>query len=344
MTAAARMAGGALLFSLLLSAQTRLAGSQSCANCHRPEYNSQIHTSMAHAMEPVAACDILTQHALLTFRSGAYSYRIERQGQQSLYTVTDGHDTVTIALEYAFGMGNAGQTYTFERNGNMYESRVSFYSALNGLDLTMGHANHAPTNLEEAAGRRMGPREVQDCFGCHTTSATHLDPPHPELLTPGVTCEHCHTSAAAHVEGFQRGQPVAMKKLSTLITEELSDFCGQCHRTWAQIAATGPHDINNVRFQPYRLANSKCYDPTDRRIACTACHNVHQEVVDSVSFYDGACLACHASGGKAGAKHCPVGTANCVSCHMPKLELPGAHYRFTDHEIRVVKANAPYPP
>ena len=63
---------------------------------------------------------------------------------------------------------------------------------------------------------------------------------------------------------FDKAHPVTMKKLSELSTEELSDFCGQCHRTWAQIAADGPHDINNVRFQPYRLANSKCYDPSDK--------------------------------------------------------------------------------
>lgn len=137
-----------------------------------------------------------------------------------------------------------------------------------------------------------------------------------------------------------------MKKLGAFSTEELSDFCGQCHRTWAQIAAEGPHNINNVRFQPYRLANSKCYDPSDKRIGCTACHNVHKEAVSSESFYDSKCLACHASGGgagKAAAKACPVGSERCVSCHMPKLELPGSHYRFTDHRIRIVKAGERYP-
>jgi len=203
----------------------------------------------------------------------------------------------------------------------------------------MGARNLKPTNLEEAAGRQMSSRDSEQCFGCHTTSVL-LDASHsPESLAPGVTCEHCHASARAHVEGFRQGKPVAMKKLSALSTEELSDFCGQCHRTWALIATEGPYNINNVRFQPYRLANSKCYDPSDKRISCVACHNVHQEVVDSDSFYDRKCLACHAS-----AKHCPVSTQNCVSCHMPKLALPGAHYNFTDHWIRVVRANASYPP
>jgi hypothetical protein len=28
---------------------------------------------------------------------------------------------------------------------------------------------------------------------------------------------------------------------------------------------------------------------------------------------------------------------------MPKLDLPGAHKKFTDHEIRIVRANGAYP-
>jgi hypothetical protein len=28
---------------------------------------------------------------------------------------------------------------------------------------------------------------------------------------------------------------------------------------------------------------------------------------------------------------------------MPKIELPGAHYKFADHRIRIVKPNEPYP-
>jgi len=32
-----------------------------------------------------------------------------------------------------------------------------------------------------------------------------------------------------------------------------------------------------------------------------------------------------------------VATSNCVSCHMPKYELPQTHASFTDHDIRVVR-------
>jgi formate-dependent nitrite reductase cytochrome c552 subunit len=38
-----------------------------------------------------------------------------------------------------------------------------------------------------------------------------------------------------------------------------------------------------------------------------------------------------------------VSKDKCVNCHMPKIELPGAHFKFSDHRIRIVKPNEKYP-
>ncbi len=86
-------------------------------------------------------------------------------------TVTGKGETVTAPLLWAFGRGQAGQTYVFERDGAFYESRVSFYNALGGLDLTMGAQQSQARNIEEAAGRRMDAIGARDCFGCHSTGA-----------------------------------------------------------------------------------------------------------------------------------------------------------------------------
>jgi hypothetical protein len=32
-----------------------------------------------------------------------------------------------------------------------------------------------------------------------------------------------------------------------------------------------------------------------------------------------------------------------VTCHMPKVDLPGMHADFTDHWIRIAKPNEPVP-
>ena len=133
-----------------------------------------------------------------------------------------------------------------------------------------------------------------------------------------------------------------MRRLGKLSTKELLNFCGQCHRTWEEIASSGTPGVSNVRFQPYRLTNSKCYDSEDARISCIACHDPHREINRKDASYDGKCKACHA-GGKPAAKACPAAKSDCASCYMPKIEIPGAHHGFTDHQIRVVRANAPYP-
>jgi hypothetical protein len=299
---------------------------------------------MAFALEPVRECDILRRRAELTFTDGTYSYRITRNGDRSIYRVTDGKETIEVSLSWAFGLGAAGQTYVFERNGHHYESRVSYFRAIDRLDFTLGAAGARPANLEDAAGRLMTTKDSTDCFSCHATGAVShgsLDLAH---MKPGILCERCHGDATQHVASFQAAKPSlgGMPRLGQSSAEEMSNFCGQCHRTWAQIAAEGPFGINNVRFQPYRLTNSKCYDAGDRRISCSACHDPHADVVRNTASYDSKCQACH-GGGHVSAKACPTAKSNCASCHMPKLELPGSHNKFTDHQIRIVKANEKYP-
>ena len=85
---------------------------------------------MARALEPVAQSEILRRHPSLTFQDGGFQWRIVRDGDRSVMTVTGKGETVTAPLLWAFGRGQAGQTYIFERDGIFYESRVSFYNAL----------------------------------------------------------------------------------------------------------------------------------------------------------------------------------------------------------------------
>lgn len=318
-----------------------------CAACH-VEAKSQPGTSMAHALETVEECKTLAAHPLLTAQKGKYFYRIERRGGQSLYSVSDGVQTVTMPIRWAMGASSAiGQTYVLEKDGVLYESRLSYFSELNGLDTTLGAQGVTPINLVEAAGRRMNREDEIECFGCHATNATEHRQPTLDQMTPGIQCERCHGLAAEHLAAMTKGDsavatPAPMKDLSKLSTEQMADFCGQCHRTWEDVAALGRLDITDLRFQPYRLTGSKCYDADDPRISCLACHDPHREVDTNSADYDAKCRACHA-GGKLGARACKVSTSRCASCHMPKIELPGAHHKFSDHRIRIVRANEPFP-
>jgi hypothetical protein len=221
----------------------------------------------------------------------------------------------------------------------------------------MGSGGNVAPDINQAAGRLMSEDDKRKCFGCHATNAVQRRELTLDKLTPGVQCGHCHQAIDAHLSAVLAGNhqpspPPDLHKLIGLSAEQASNFCGQCHRTWAEIALQGNPSIANIRFQPYRLTGSKCYDPDDARISCLACHNPHHDVNPQTVNFDNKCVACHAGGDagrgkpaslKPGAKACPVAKEKCVSCHMPKLELPGAHYKFTDHRIRVVKPGEPYP-
>lgn len=331
-------------------------GAAACAKCHPSETETAPATPMGHALEPVSNCTILRAHPTLTFREGPYSYEILRQGDRSIFTVSDGRATISEPILWAFGLGNAGQTYIFRHNGSYYESRVSFFSAIEGLDITVGHLRSVPPSLAAAAGRRISDDEARQCFGCHSTDAATSSGLRVEHLIPGVTCESCHGPGAEHVAAMQAGklENLHIFNPGKLSPGDLDDFCGSCHRSVIAVQLAGTHGVADVRFQPYRLSMSKCYDWSDPRIDCLACHDPHQSKLPDAATVDQRCLACHPSSRSAqrpaktsasarGARACPVGKKRCGSCHMPQYEIPGSHTKFTDHDIRVVKPAEPYP-
>jgi hypothetical protein len=303
---------------------------------------------MGRAIELPGANPTLQAHAKMTFRRGAYSYTVETVGDKSTYTVTDGTNTLSLPIRWGFGTG--GQTWVLERQGRFYDSLVSYYPSESGLDITMGEERITPHTLEEAMGRELMPGEAKACFGCHATNAVSDRKLTLEMMEPGVTCEHCHVGTNAHlIDALQGDFGSAPPKLGKISSEDVSSFCGQCHRTWEAVMRDHFNSEINVRFQPYRLANSKCFDGADARISCLACHDPHQDVVRQDSAYDPKCLSCHAastqpaSATRATGPPCPVAKENCVGCHMPKVNLPGGHMAFTDHQIRVVKPGEAYP-
>jgi hypothetical protein len=320
-------------------------GPDACAACHASKFRTQTQTPMAHAAMRPADSEALRSHDQLTLSLPPYNYLISRQENGSLFSVTDGKRTISLPLSWAFGLGQAGQTYILERNGTFYESRVSYFPELNGLDPTPGQSQAAPSSLEDALGRNMlYAGETQRCFACHTTASTtnrRFDPSH---LIPGVTCEACHGPGAKHVAAMKADRiKLGLKAIldpGQLNPVDQVDFCGACHRTYVDVVLSKTFGIRNLRFQPYRLERSQCWLRSNNGITCLACHNPHQPRVRDLASYDDRCLSCHQPGHFT--KICTVSANNCVSCHMPKYEVPGMHSKFTDHFIRIVRKGEGY--
>jgi hypothetical protein len=280
-----------LVLPAAAAAQTDSRGVSACAPCH-VQAKFQPATSMAHALETVEECRILVDHPVLTTKVGRYSYRIERKGRESNFTVSDGVKTVTMPIRWAMGASSAiGQTYVLEKDDEFYESRVSYFSELNGLAPTLGLEGSTPADIIDAAGRLMGRDDKLRCFGCHATNATLGRQLTVDKMTPGVQCGRCHESAETHLaatllDSFELSATKDVSKLQGLSAEQVSNFCGECHQTWEEIALQGNLSITNIRFQPYRLTGSKCYDADDARISCLACHDPHHEVSSKPVDYD----------------------------------------------------------
>ena len=313
---------------------------------------------MARAVMHADEARVLRSHPELTYRVGPYHYLIKSDGNHSLYTITNGTETLSSPLLWAFGTPRVGQSYLFKRHdGRFYEARVTYFQSLDGLGFTPARDIASPKNVEEAMDRPVSSAEISRCFGCHTTASTMGDKFDEQNLILGVSCEACHGPGAKHVESmktFMKGDLNAGAQTNIFNSAHLDpidsvEFCGACHSTWWDVKNSDGRGVATTRSAPYRLVTSKCWGKGDARLTCTACHDPHQQLQTESAAYDHACLKCHlnSAGQKSTTDHpgagCPITTKNCTSCHMQKVYVPEMHSNFTDHRIRIVRQGEPFP-
>ncbi len=323
------------------------AGSDSCKQCHDEGSKS---TAMQRAATPGDQSTFLSKAITIPPQSSGITYKIEPTPHGLDYSVSSGGHALTQKLAWVIGAGDLGRTFLYQVDGRWQQSEVSFYTHTAALDITTGLGPVSGDGLVAALGQQLTSQEARACFGCHTVHATTssgLEPLHAE---PGIGCEACHGPARQHVTNLTSSpaQPsaAAVFNPANLSPEDSIDFCGSCHRSSAdaKLSVTQDFRLSVVRFQPYRLQESKCWRATkDQRLTCVACHNPHKPLNRDPVSYDRQCLQCHAASASSPAPlHatlvCPRATSNCVTCHMPKVAVPSMHGEFTDHYIRIARA------
>lgn len=327
-------------------------GETACMKCHRDIAAKYARSAMSRALTPGTECETLRSRVPLAFTLHGVTYRIERAESGFSYTLTNGRETLTMPLLWCFGEGVAGITFVVLYEGVYYETRVSYFSSFGGLEITPGQTREASPSLKAAIGQPQSNADVVGCFTCHSTPLPQSTGVAFEQFLPSIRCEACHGPGSAHLaaQGSDDLNTIrqAIFNPARLSPDEMNQIlCGACHRSWDTVMQLPNHGgAANVRFQPYRLANSKCYlDPNDSRIGCIACHDPHGPLVREIRTYDAKCLACHQGGESSGAPAarkptepaCPKAVRDCVSCHMPKIEPAGLFFKFTDHHIRIVR-------
>lgn len=340
------------------SAHEDYVGTARCAACHKQIALTQQKTPMAHAASRASETEALRSNPKLSLSTPPFQTVITNHRGSFKYDVSGRGDSISADLQWTIGDGVKGQTFILSYLGTLFESQVSYFPSIGGLDITPEHPRTPPEFPEAALGAPQTEKAAQQCFACHTTASSVRQEFDPDHATPGVTCEACHGPGSRHVKAIEAKQ---LKTAAEAILDpgsfgavDLVDFCGACHRAPMDVAAAKDYAPLNIRFQPYRLSKSRCWSRPDPRITCVACHDPHEPLVHDAASYDAKCLACHGSAASASTAAvadpprsrpsiCPVATNRCVTCHMPKYENSQFHGSFTDHDIRVVHPGDPYP-
>ncbi len=310
------------LWSLLPAMVTAAPAAVECAGCHPAEVRLHSGTRMANAMVPALESAFSRNVLQRPLRESADGYFMSyRQVQNGLAVVAfRGTDRAEGFIEWVIGAGAQGQTPLVSAANGTLESRVSYFPRLQRYGVTIGQHAGASLNAKAALGLRQNNRDLQSCIGCHSTAITgDLKP-----VIPGVQCGRCHLGADEHARGH--GIPSNPGKMAA---PEQVRFCGNCHRVKPPVDDA---QLENVRFQPFRLMKSRCF--SGGLLACTTCHPAHQDARrNDPVFYNEKCHACH----DGRAMHVDQRRqGDCIGCHMPYVQLHPA-LKFTDHFIRVVK-------
>jgi Cytochrome c554 and c-prime len=335
---------------------TAFVGSAECSRCHAEETYPQASTPMQHAAIRATDPAFLKTLSPLTLSSNPFNYTLTPTSAGADYTITSGEQKLSRPLEWVMGSGELGQTFLYQIDDHWYESQVSSYTHAPKLDITPGHTGDSGASLTAAFGLALSTEDAQRCFGCHTTQSMTTQGFSPLHAVPGLGCEACHGPGREHVNKMNGvsihsaspanaspATPHGILNPAKLSPVDSVDFCGACHRTWADVAFSKGMGSTLIRFQPYRLELSKCWGKNgDLRITCVACHDPHQPLNRDPVSYDKRCLQCHTKTTSAHpaanvAKTCPKATQQCVTCHMPKVEVANMHGDFTDHDIRIVR-------
>ncbi|KFF04888.1 cytochrome c3 family protein [Flavobacterium reichenbachii] len=337
---------------------TDYAGSESCIQCHKAEYEMASKSSHFKATAPAIPENILGD---FDSRNHTFMYDkdtklvMEKRGD-SLYQVLykNGKEVQAHRFEIVFGAKHA-QTSVYWKEGNTYELPVSFYHSINNWATSPGFPADKPY---------FDRMIMKDCYACHSSNISSRtvnqnsternfmsmeveDIINKKTIVYGIDCERCHGPAKQHAEFHLKNPNVktanSITSFKTLSREQRLDACALCHagndgmklksrfdfkpgdklseffRETKSINDTAKFDVHGNQFR--LMAQSKCFIKSEK-MDCITCHNPHENASKNMASYSKICMSCHQ-----GLKHNDTTLKtmpeklladNCVECHMPK--------------------------
>lgn len=326
-------------------------GRDVCAGCHKNIAISQSGTNMARTWQSAATSQLPANYSE-THAEGpapAIEYALKRTGQQMQYRVQmPGRPAQEFPVEMLVGGRRHGISFLVRIPAlegsplpvaRLIEARYFHSAGQDRLAFSLGFPEDKPTTYETAFGRVLTPYLEKRCLSCHVAPrklGTHTE--------TGVSCENCHGPGLPHLAALGKQSHAAdsgpARDLGILNSDKLPiaermQPCSQCHAGSSLVEDPMPDDLL-ISDQVTALKNSECWRESGGGIACTNCHNPHQDATRPVlvARAEKTCLSCHSATVTKHAALCPVNrVTGCVPCHMAN-EVRGA-FTIAEHWIRV---------
>lgn len=285
-------------------------------------------------------------------------------------------------LDYVIGAGDNGFGFLVQRDHDLFEAPLSYYSTTHSWGFSPGF---------EIQNRGFTRPILDRCIVCHSGRANPVSgqvghyktPPFDELA---VGCENCHGPGDLHVnerklDQMMSPEPSLAADQTIVNPSRLSgwladNICMSCHQgqdvriempgkyirdfrpgkplgDYVSVFKIAPRPGTSPSALPlehyFGMTMSKCYRAS-RNLHCITCHDPHIEPSgpEATANYRAQCLNCHTaqSCGLEPAKRLATDPPdNCLSCHMPKRTVTTiTHAALTDHSIPArVTAGQPVP-
>lgn len=331
------------LVAASFAGQNGYLGSDVCAGCHKDIAKTQSQTKMARTWQGVDTQQLPANYSETHSEGPApdINYAVTRSGDHGTYKVQmPGQPALEYPVEATIGGKRHAISFLFRvpeiggiplPRAPLVEGRYIHSVLENGLALELGFPEEKPTTLEAGFGRVLTPSLEKRCLGCHVAPRTWGT-----KLERGVACENCHGPGQAHLAALaSHSADLGILNPDKLPMAERTKPCSQCHAGSGFVEDPMGENLL-ISDQVTALKNSECWRQSGGQIACTNCHNPHEDATSPVLVVrsEKTCLGCHSAAGKTHAALCPVNrVSGCVGCHMPH-QIHGA-FHLADHWMRV---------
>jgi predicted CXXCH cytochrome family protein len=307
---------------------------------------------------------ILPEVSGLVFRVKDMTYSIDRRGGRLFHMEArgdgsdDAHPRTEAEVRYVIGSGTRGYAFLVEREGNLFQSPIAWYSQGLKWDLAPDYRMHN-WHFDRVI--------TQGCLFCHTNRFDQVGGKRPIFHGLTIGCERCHGPGELHV---RRPESINGKDLTIVNPADLEpvalreNVCEQCHfqgRERSVLPGRSMFDyrpglpleaflrISSGRLDPTlrhaavghveQIRESRCYRDSRGKLGCISCHDPHRlpEPAARAAYYRGRCLECHVDRGCSLPRDARL-TNNvqddCSACHMPRMRTTNiAHTALTNHTI-----------